>query len=112
MRPPESHAEQTPAVPITLEGASVLHHMLRVRWPEWRALAASDRGEIVDEAARALDSLEKERSAAFTLLGHKGDLMLVHFREGFEELGQLERCLTRLRLWDYLEQTSSYLSVV
>ena len=38
--------------------------------------------------------------------------MLVHFRDNFDELGQLERCLTHLRLWDYLEQTSSYLSVV
>jgi chlorite dismutase len=52
------------------------------------------------------------QSAAFSLLGHKGDLILVHFRPSFDELNQVEQRLARLRLWDYLEPTSSYLSVV
>jgi chlorite dismutase len=52
------------------------------------------------------------QSAAFSLLGHKGDLILVHFRPSFDELNQVELRLARLRLWDYLEPTSSYLSVV
>jgi peroxiredoxin len=56
--------------------------------------------------------MEEERSAAFSLLGHKGDLMLVHFRPSFDELGDVQSALTRLRLWDYLEESSSYLSVV
>jgi chlorite dismutase len=38
--------------------------------------------------------------------------MLVHFRDGFEALGEVESALNKLRLWDFLEQTSSYLSVV
>ncbi len=38
--------------------------------------------------------------------------MLVHFRQSFDELGDVQSALTRLRLWDYLEQASSYLSVV
>ncbi|HEY7618036.1 MAG TPA: hydrogen peroxide-dependent heme synthase, partial [Terriglobales bacterium] len=50
--------------------------------------------------------------AIFSLLGHKGDLMLVHFRESFEELNRAELNLARLRLSDYLEPTSSYLSVI
>jgi len=48
----------------------------------------------------------------FALLGHKGDLMLIHFRPGFAELGELELELSRLRIWDYLDLTTSYLSVV
>ena len=36
-----------PAVPLTIEGASVLHQMMRVRWSAWRALAASERDAIV-----------------------------------------------------------------
>ncbi|MGZ4839202.1 MAG: hydrogen peroxide-dependent heme synthase, partial [Terriglobales bacterium] len=43
---------------------------------------------------------------------HKGDLLLVHFRSNFEQLGEAERALQKLALWDFLEQTSSYLSVV
>jgi peroxiredoxin len=104
--------ENLPPVPLTLEGASVLHQMLRVRWPAWRALGVGDRANILAEAAAALSAMENDRSAVFSLLGHKGDLMLAHFRPGFDELGEVEHALTRLRLWDYLEQSHSYLSVV
>ena len=106
------HFDNIPPVPLTLEGASLLHQMLRVRWPEWRALPAVRRDEIVSQAAAALAQLEGAGSAVFSLLGHKGDLMLVHFRPGFDRLGEVERTLQRLALWDYLEPTSSYLSVV
>ncbi|MGH9632658.1 MAG: hydrogen peroxide-dependent heme synthase, partial [Bryobacteraceae bacterium] len=51
-------------------------------------------------------------TALFTLLGHKSDLMLVHFRNSFEELNQAELEVARLGLSDYLEPASSYVSVV
>jgi chlorite dismutase len=51
-------------------------------------------------------------SAAFALLGHKGDLMLVHFRQSFEQLSELESLLRRTALWDFVELTNSYVSVV
>ena len=35
-----------PPVPLTVEGASVLHQMMRFRWPAWRALTAEARAEI------------------------------------------------------------------
>ena len=105
-------AVRLPEVPLTLEGASLLHQMLRVRWAAWRALPATERDSILKEASAAVAELEKVGSAAYTLLGHKGDLMLVHFRQGFEALGTVESTLTKLRLWDYLEQANSYLSVV
>jgi chlorite dismutase len=101
-----------PEVPLTLEGASLFHQMLRVRWAAWRALPATERDAILKEASAAVTELEMAGSAAYTLLGHKGDLMLVHFRQGFDALGMVESALTKLRLWDYLEQANSYLSVV
>ena len=52
------------------------------------------------------------QSAVFSLIGHKGDLLFVHFRRSFEELNQAELQLARLRLSDYLEPTTSYLSVI
>jgi chlorite dismutase len=104
--------ENLPPLPLTLEGASILHQMLRVRWAPWRALSAEERSEILSAAVCALSGMERDRSAVFSLLGHKGDLMLAHFRPGFDDLGEVERALTQLRLWDYLEPTSSYLSVV
>jgi peroxiredoxin len=105
-------ADNLPPVPLTLEGSSVLHQMLRVRWAEWRALAAARRAEILGQAGAAFGKLEDEGSAVFSVLGHKGDLLLVHFRQSFEQLGEVERAIQKLALWDYLEQTSSYLSVV
>ncbi|MBZ5725115.1 MAG: heme-dependent peroxidase [Acidobacteriia bacterium] len=114
---PETLAETAPpAVPLTVEGASVLHQMMRFRWPAWRALSAAARTDILDEAAGALVLLEKpsdgRQSAVYSLLGHKGDLLLVHFRRSFEELNQAQLDLARLRIGDYLESTTSYLSVI
>jgi chlorite dismutase len=105
-----------PAVPLTVEGASVLHQMMRFRRPAWRALSAQTQSEILAEASAVLEAMERpsegRQSALFSLLGHKGDLMFVHFRRSFEELNQAERELARLRFSDYLEPTSSYLSII
>jgi peroxiredoxin len=106
---------QLPAVPLTIEGYAVLHQMTRVRWTAWRALGEGERRQIADEAAKLLGQMESRaggQSALFSLLGHKGDLMLVHFRESFDELNQAELDLGRLRLSDFLEPTTSYLSVI
>jgi chlorite dismutase len=103
------------AVPLTLEGSSVLHQMFRFRWAEWRKLAEAQQHEIATEASAALLKMENDvtgQSALFSLLGHKGDLLLVHFRNSFDQLKAAELAISRLRLSDYLEQTTSYLSVV
>ncbi len=104
-----------PAVPLTLEGSSALHQMFRVRWPAWKALDPDRRAEAVAEAARVLEKLEQGgegQSAFYSLLGHKGDLLFLHFRNSFDELNRLELRLSQLRLADFLEPTTSYLSVV
>jgi peroxiredoxin len=111
----EPAVDLLPPVPLTLEGASVLHQMHRVRWTAWKSLKAEERTEIAQEAAGALGEMERNatgQSALFSLLGHKGDLILVHFRRSFDELNQVEQRLARLRLWDFLEPASSYLSVI
>ena len=108
-------AGQLPAVPLTLEGYATLHQMMRFRWTAWRSLAEDARREITAEAATMLAGMEEKtdgQSALFSLLGHKGDLMLVHFRESFDQLNQAELNLARLRLHDFVEPTTSYLSVI
>src|SRR5882762_9283034 len=98
----EAAAGEIPAVPLTIEGYSALHQMMRFRWTAWRGLGQATRREIVSEASSAL----------FSLIGHKGDLMLVHFRESFDELNRAELQLAQLRLSEYWEPTTSYLSVI
>ena len=108
-------SENLPAVPLTIEGASVLHQMFRVRWPQWNALPAERRRELVAEAQSVLTPMEQAtggQSAAYSLLGHKGDLLLIHFRQSFEELNDAEMRMNRLAVADYLEPTTSYLSIV
>jgi len=103
------------AVPLTIEGSSVLHQMFRFRWAEWRKLSAAQQHEIAAEASAALLKMENDvagQTALFSLLGHKGDLLVVHFRNSFDQLKAAELAISRLRLSDYLEQTTSYLSVV
>ena len=89
--------------------------MFRIRWPEWHALAPALRQRAVDEAVSALKSMEHTpdgRSGLASLLGHKGDLMLIHLRESFDALNEAELALAQLKLAPFLEQTTSYLSVV
>ena len=39
------------AVPVTLEGLSVLHQMFRFRWAQWRNLGPTRQREVAAEAA-------------------------------------------------------------
>ncbi len=104
---------ELPAVPLTIEGSSVLHQMMRLRWPAWKKLADPQRSVLLHEAIEALGPAEREgQSALYSLLGHKGDLMFVHFRGSFDELGSAELALQGLGLYEFLEPTTSYLSVI
>src|SRR5262245_5955859 len=107
-----------PRVPETLEGWSLLHQMFRVRWDAWRALGDADRRQRAEATAAAI-GVDKDAAGASngataltTLLGHKGDLMLVHFRRGFEELQKAQLAVSRSPLAPFLEATTSYVSVV
>jgi peroxiredoxin len=108
-----------PPVPLTLEGSSVLHQMFRFDWAAWRALAAADRNRIASAASDLLQPWEAgsteghaNQSAIYSLLGHKGDLMLIHFRDSFADLNSVELALAHTELNSYLQPTHSYLSVV
>jgi len=107
-----------PPVPLTLEGSTLLHQFFRFDWKAWRAIPSADRDHIAAQAVEALKGLERAnpdapiRSALFSQLGHKGDLILIHFRDSFEALNQIELDLAQTGLYDYLTPTHSYVSVV
>ena len=112
---PETAAAEMPAVPLTIEGYSILHQMMKYRWSAWRALGDAQRGEMLQEASSVLARMEQDlkgQSALYSLLGHKGDQMLVHFRESFDALNQAELELARLKISDFWEPTTSYLSII
>jgi chlorite dismutase len=87
--------------------------MMRFRWAAWRRLSDPQKQEVLDEVVAALGPAESEgQSAVYSLLGHKGDFLFLHFRPGFDELSSTQFALSRLRLQEYLEPTTSYVSVV
>ena len=103
-----------PAVPLTLEGLSVLHQMFRFRWAgvaQARSVAPAG-NRAGSSAALSAGRNWPGRAAAYSMLGHKGDLMLVHFRDSFDELNAAEMELNRTALQEFLEPTHSYLSVI
>ena len=105
-------------VPLTLEGSTLLHQFFRFDWKSWRSCAVSERQMIVAEAVATLQKLERKspdapvQTALYSQLGHKGDLVLIHFRDSFESLNQVELDLAQTPLYDYLQLTHSYVSVV
>jgi peroxiredoxin len=111
----DPRTSRIPAVPLTLEGSSVLHQMLRFDWSRWRSLSEGERNKIADEASSLLGQLElggASASALFSLLGHKGDLMLLHYRNSFEGLKAAELQLATVKLWEFVQPVNSYLSMV
>jgi chlorite dismutase len=107
-----------PPVPLTLEGSSLLHQFFHFDWKAWRRLTPPERERVAAHAAAALHHLTREapdapvRSALFSQLGHKGDLILIHFRDSLEALNQLELDLAQTEIYDFLELRHSYVSVV
>ena len=105
-------------VPLTLEGSFVLHQFFRFDWKAWRSCADGERKKIAAETVVALQRLERAssdtpvRTALFSQLGHKGDLVLIHFRESLEALNQVELDLAQTKLYDFLDLRHSYVSVV
>ena len=110
---------ELPSVPITLEGSSVLHQMFRFDWESWKKLPVEDQRKIEAEAVELFQAWEKgsgepvrNQSAIYSLLGHKGDLLFIHFRNSFAELNRLELELAQTRLNGFLQPQHSYLSIV
>jgi peroxiredoxin len=107
-----------PPVPLTLEGSSLLHQFFRFDWKAWRQLPTAEREGIAAQAIELLKGLERAnpgapvRTALFSELGHKGDLILVHFRESLEALNQVELDLAQTGIYDFLTPVHSYVSVV
>jgi hydrogen peroxide-dependent heme synthase len=96
----------------------MLHQFFRFDWKAWRLCAEGVRERIAVEAIAALKKLERADadapvgSALYSQLGHKGDLILVHFRDSPEALNQVELDLAQTAFYDFLEPRHSYVSVV
>lgn len=106
------------AVPLTLEGSFALHQMFRFHRSAWHKQERFSRDHVMAQAVKVLSEMEAgaggrtNQSAIFSLIGHKGDLILIHFRDTLEELHRVELAVGQMEFADFLEPTHSYLSVV
>ncbi len=106
---------EMPAAPNTLEGFAVLHQFFRIRRPQWNARPTTRRAAAIERATAAFEAMgrrEDGESALFTQIGHKGDLVVIHFRRGLDQIAAAELEVSQLALSEFLEPSSSYLSVV
>ncbi len=110
---------EMPEVPLTIEGSAALHQMFRFKWRAWARLDCFHQKRILSEAVAVLSPLEAgsaegrpNQTALYSQIGHKGDLLLIHFRDTLEDLNQAEIAIARIELTEYLEIQHSYLSVV
>jgi chlorite dismutase/heme-degrading monooxygenase HmoA len=103
--------------PITEEGWYALHDFRSVDWDAWRDAPERDREQAIAEgrshlaAALDLEDAEEGASAVYEIFGHKADLMVVHLRPTFEDVGVLERRFERTALAEFTERETSFVSV-
>ena len=70
------------------------------------------RPEVAELFARWEQERGRPCSALFSLLGHKGDLLFLHFRDDFKDLNRAELELSQTGFSDFLKPSHSYLSMV
>ncbi len=104
-----------PDVPESLEGWWILHRMFAVDRLAWDMLPQEERAKIAGETVSVLEKFKKDESTDVGLaqmLGHRADLMITHYSKDFEGLAHVEMVVDKLRLSEYLTQSTSYVSVL
>ena len=107
-----SDVHNLPAMPLTMEGSWVLHQMVRFDWAAWRLLSKPQQELIATEASALMTGMGAANTRLYSLVGHKGDFLVIHFRPTFDELNDAEVALAKSSLGDYLEVDHSYVSVI
>lgn len=106
------------SAPETLEGWYALHDLRKVDWEAWKRLSPGQRDDAVKELVAFFTSCQKVEdspegsSAVYSVLGHKGDLLILHFRPTLRDLRDLELAFDKTRLAGVTRQTTSFVSVV
>ncbi|MFB6251628.1 MAG: heme-binding protein [Halobellus sp.] len=103
--------------PPTDEGWFVLHDFRTVDWEAWRDAPEREREQAIAEGTTHLRRHEEVAdsdegaSAVFSVLGHKADLLVVHFRPTLDDLSRAERAFEQTALASFTGQPMSYVSV-
>ncbi len=103
--------------PPTEEGWYALHEFHSVDWDAWRDAPERERERAIEEGreflgdAVAVADADEGVSAIYEVFGEKADLLVVHLRPTFEDVGVLERRFQHTALAGVTERESSFVSV-
>ncbi|MCU4717472.1 heme-binding protein [Halapricum hydrolyticum] len=103
--------------PPTAEGWYVLHDVRTIDWAAWDEASQRTRDRAIEEGIEFLQSVTAVEDAdgggsmVVSMLGHKGDLMIVHMRPTLAGLDELERRFERTALATFTDQIRSFVSV-
>ena len=103
--------------PATDEGWFALHEFRSIDWDAWRSAPDRARERAVAEGESYLRGREQLAdadagdSAVFSVLGHKADLLTIHFRPTLDDLSTIERGFEHTALAEFTSLESSYVSV-
>ena len=95
----------------------MLHDFRSIDWDAWRDAPERERERAVAEGREylerheAVEDADEGASATFAVLGHKADLLFLHFRPALDDLSRAERQFERTALAGVTERTTSYVSV-
>ncbi len=101
--------------PQTHEGWSVLHQVYQINWAAWREISPQDQENILIEAEQFFQehkASSEGETALFSVLGSKGDLLVLHFRKTFDELNAAELAFAQTHFSSFLQPMESYVSLV
>ncbi len=101
--------------PETEEGWYALHSFYRVDWDAWRDAPQRERRSALEGGESFLAARENDEaagdSAVFSVVGHKADLLCLHFRDSLDEIERIERAFENTALAAFTERVDSYVSV-
>jgi len=101
--------------PHTAEGWAVLHQVYQINWSAWHEVSPGDQEKVLIEAERFFGerkASDQGETTCFSILGSKGDLMVLHFRRTFDELNSAELAFAQTMFSSFLQPTESYVSLV
>ncbi|QHS17773.1 heme-binding protein [haloarchaeon 3A1-DGR] len=103
--------------PQTDEGWFALHDVRSIDWDAWRAAPEHERERAIEEGRtflarrESVADAEAGDSAVFSVLGHKGDLLFLHFRPELDDLSAIERRFEDTAFAGFTERETSYVTV-
>ncbi|MDM7542699.1 hydrogen peroxide-dependent heme synthase [Lacticaseibacillus paracasei] len=101
----------------TLEGWYCLHLFWKLDWAAWKKQPRQVRQLAWDEFEKQLQIWQENEtnnhgsSYNFNVVGHKADLGMMLLREKMSDLNQVENSLLKLRLFDFMTEVNSFVSV-